>query len=74
MPHFIRIARTARKTKSDKTQRTIFLRVFPSWENGKEFTFSTKITVPENRWNKITRSVSGTGIDSNRLHTQLSQL
>lgn len=74
MPHFIRIARSARPTKSDKTQRTIFLRVFPSWENGKDFTFSTKITIPENRWNKITKSVSGTGIESNRLNTQLSQL
>ena len=74
MPHFIRIARSVRPTKSDKTQRTIFLRVYPSWENGKDFTFSTKITIPENRWNKITRSVSGTGIDSNRLNTQLSQL
>lgn len=74
MPHFIRIARSARPTKSDKTQRTIFLRVFPSWENGKDFTFSTKITVPVNRWNNITKSVLGTGIDSNRLNTQLSQL
>jgi site-specific recombinase XerD len=74
MPHFIRIARSARPTKSDKTQRTIFLRVFPSWENGKDFTFSTKITVPVNRWNNVTKSVLGTGIDSNRLNTQLSQL
>jgi integrase len=74
MPHFIRIARSARPTKSDKTQRTIFLRVFPSWENGKDFTFSSKITIPENRWNNITKSVLGTGIDSNRLNTQLSQL
>ena len=74
MPHFIRIARSARPTKSDKTQRTIFLRVYPSWENGKDFTFSTKITVPENRWNRITKSVLGSGIDSNRLNTQLSQL
>jgi site-specific recombinase XerD len=74
MPHFIRIARSARSTKSDKTQKTIFLRVFPSWENGKDFIFSSKITVPENRWNKITKSVLGTGIESNRLNTQLSQL
>jgi hypothetical protein len=74
MPHFIRISRSARPTRSDKTQRTIFLRVFPSWENRREFTFSTKVIVPENRWNKITKSVSGTGIESNRLNTQLSQL
>lgn len=74
MPKFIKISRVARATKSDKTQRTIFLRVFPSWENGKDFTFSTKITVPENRWNRITKSVLGSGIDSNRLNTQLSQL
>jgi site-specific recombinase XerD len=74
MPKFIKISRVARATKSDKTQRTIFLRVFPSWENGKDFTFSTKITIPENRWNRITKSVLGSGIDSNRLNTQLSQL
>lgn len=74
MPKFIKISRVARATKSDKTQRTIFLRVFPSWENGRDFTFSTKITIPVNRWNSITKSVLGTGIESNRLNTQLSQL
>ena len=74
MPKFIRISRVARPTKSDKTQRTIFLRVFPSWENGKEFTFSTKITVPEKKWNNTTKSIFGTGIESNRINTQLNQL
>jgi hypothetical protein len=74
MPKFIKISRVARATKSDKTQRTIFLRVFPSWENGKDFTFSTKITVPEKKWNNTTKSVSGTGIEINRLNTQLNQL
>jgi site-specific recombinase XerD len=74
MPKFIRISRVARPTKSDKTLRTIFLRVFPSWENGKEFTFSTKITVPEKKWNNTTKSIFGTGIESNRINTQLNQL
>lgn len=74
MPKFIKISRVARATKSDKTQRTIFLRVFPSWENGKDFTFSTKITVPVNRWNNVTKSVLGTGIEINRINTQLNQL
>jgi hypothetical protein len=45
MQKFIRISRVARATKSDKTKRTIFLRIFPSWENEKDITFSTKITV-----------------------------
>lgn len=74
MPKFIRISRVARPTKSDKTLRTIFLRVFPSWENGKDFTFSTKITVPEKKWNNTTKSIFGTGIESNRINTQLNQL
>ena len=74
MQKFIRISRVARATKSDKTKRTIFLRIFPSWENEKDITFSTKITVSENRWNNITKSISGPGIESNRYNTQINQL
>ena len=68
MPKFFRISRVARATKSDRTQRTIFLRVFPSWENGKDVTFLNKITVPETKWNHTTKSF-GNGIENNRINT-----
>jgi site-specific recombinase XerD len=74
MPKFIRISRVARATKSDKTKRTIFLRIFPSWENRKDFTLTTKITIPATKWNNNTKSITGKGIECNRLNSQLNQL
>lgn len=71
----IRIARVARKTKSDKTKVTIFLRIFPLWvSRGSDFTLSTKICLDSNMWNDAIKKVKGNTINSQRINQRLSEL
>jgi integrase len=71
----IQIARVARKTKSDQTKQSIFLRVRPSWKQDvNEFTFSTKICIEESKWNIDKRQVKGASMESQRINLQLNKL
>ena len=71
----IQIARVARKTKSDQTKQSIFLRVRPSWKQDvKEFTFSTKICIEESKWNDEKKQIKGASIESQRINIQLNKL
>jgi integrase len=69
----IRIARLA-ISKSDKTKRTIYLRVFPTWQAGKNFTISTKITLHTSKWCDTKKQAKGTSIESQRVNIQLNKL
>ncbi len=74
MYYQIRISRQARATKSDKTKRSIYLRIFPSWQTGKDFILSTKITIDTGKWCDIKKQAKGTSIESQRVNLQLNKL
>ncbi len=74
MYYQIRITRQARATKSDKTKRSIYLRVFPSWQAGKDFIISTKITLDSSKWCDTKKQAKGTSIESQRVNMQLNKL
>jgi len=74
MYYQIRISRQARATKSDKTKRSIYLRIFPSWQTGKDFILSTKITIDTVKWCDIKKQAKGTSIESQRVNLQLNKL
>lgn len=70
----IRIARMARKTKSDQSKVTLFVRVFPLWgERGSDFTLSTKICIDANKWSDEKRQLKGNSQESLRINFQLNK-
>lgn len=74
MDYRIRITKQARATKSDKSKVTIFLRVFPTWEKGKDFIISTKISVDKNKWNNAKKSVIGSSFESVKANKEIPKL
>lgn len=71
----IRIARVARKTKSDQTKLTIFVRVFPLWvARGSDFTLSTKICIDANKWSDEKKQLKGSSQECLRINLQLNKL
>jgi integrase len=71
----IRIARVARKTKSDQSKLTIFIRVFPLWvARGSSFDLSSKICIDANKWNDEKKQLKGNSMESQRMNFQLNEL
>lgn len=74
MDYRIRITKQARATKSDKSKVTIFLRVFPTWERGKDFIISTKISLDKNKWNDVKKSAIGSSYESTQANKVIPDL
>lgn len=71
----IRIVRIVRKTKSDQSKLTVFLRIFPLWiSRGGDFTLSTKICIHANRWVIKNKQVKGSSAESQRINLELSEM
>jgi integrase len=71
----IRIARIARKTKSDQSKLTVFLRIFPLWvARGSCVDLSSKICIDANKWSDEKKQVKGNSMESQRMNFQLNEL